>query len=63
MYYLQARGIDKEEAEVMLSLGFINELLGNLPDQAVADYIRPILFKRFDTGTTPCHLLKKGREE
>ncbi len=63
MYYLQARGIDKEEAEVMLSLGFINELLGNLPDQAVADYIRPILFKRFDTGVAPYHLLQKGRKE
>ncbi len=46
--YLRARSIAKEEAELMLSYGFFNELLDNLEHQAVGDYLRPILFKRFD---------------
>ena len=50
MYYLQARGIGKKEAELMLSLGFINELLADLPHQEIAEYIRPVLFSRFDNS-------------
>ncbi len=46
--YLRARAIPKEEAELMLSYGFLNEVLDMLEHQVIADYLRPILFKRFD---------------
>ncbi|PIE44901.1 MAG: Fe-S cluster assembly protein SufD [Gammaproteobacteria bacterium] len=48
LYYLLARGISKTEAELMLSFGFFNEILAKLDNQSIADYIRPILFKRFE---------------
>lgn len=50
LYYLLARGIDKAEAELMLSFGFFNEILAELDNQNIADYIRPILFRRFDSA-------------
>jgi len=46
-FYLRSRGISSAEADVMLSFGFINELLENLKLDAVRDLIRPILAKRF----------------
>ncbi|MBS9778269.1 MAG: SufD family Fe-S cluster assembly protein [Gammaproteobacteria bacterium] len=58
MYYLQARGIDKKEAELMLSLGFINELLLDLEHQEIADYIRPLLFQRVDIENSPITINK-----
>lgn len=42
-FYLQSRGIDAAEAKRMLSLGFVNELIMGLPDQAVADWAQPWL--------------------
>lgn len=42
VYYLQARGIDKAEAERMLGHSFVNELLLNLPP-ALANYLRPLI--------------------
>ncbi len=45
--YLRARGIAKEEAEMMLSYAFFDELLEELEHQEIAEYLRPILFKRF----------------
>lgn len=47
LFYMQSRGISKREAEVMLSFGFINELLEALPHEAIANYLRPILAHRF----------------
>lgn len=47
LYYLCSRGIDRKEAEVLLSFGFINELLNRLDDQAVQEYLRPILARMF----------------
>ena len=47
MFYLQSRGVSKTEAKVMLSFGFINELIDNLPHEAVGDWLRPILAQRF----------------
>jgi len=47
LFYMQSRGISKNEAEVMLSFGFINELLEALPDEAIANYLRPVLAHRF----------------
>lgn len=46
-FYLQSRGISAAEADVMLSFGFINELLENLELDAIRDLIRPILAQRF----------------
>ena len=40
-FYLQSRGISAAEAKRMLSLGFVNELIMGLPDQAVADWAQP----------------------
>ena len=42
-FYLQSRGIPLAEAKRMLSLGFVNELIMSLPDQAVADWAQPWL--------------------
>ena len=47
VFYLQSRGVSQREAEVMLSFGFINELLQSLPDSAVSKYLRPILAQQF----------------
>jgi len=47
VHYLKTRGISEEEAMVMLSFGFINELLEKLKLQQVADYCRPKLATRF----------------
>ncbi len=46
--YLRARAIPKDEAELMLSYGFFNEVLADMEHECVADYLRPILFKRFE---------------
>lgn len=46
-FYLQSRGISAAEADVMLSFGFINELLENLELDAIRNLIRPILAQRF----------------
>ncbi|HCB41778.1 MAG TPA: Fe-S cluster assembly protein SufD, partial [Pseudomonas sp.] len=47
MYYLQSRGVSKADAITMLSFGFINELLNQVPEQAVQDYLRPRLVSLF----------------
>jgi Fe-S cluster assembly protein SufD len=47
LYYFLSRGISRQEAEVMLSFGFINELLNQVHHQEIGDYLRPLLAKRF----------------
>lgn len=47
LFYFQARGISKQEAEVMLSFGFINELLDALNDEPVQQLLRPMLAELF----------------
>lgn len=47
LYYLCSRGIPRKEAEVMLSFGFINELVDKIDHQPVRDYLRPILAALF----------------
>ena len=49
LFYFQARGISKKEAEVMLSFGFINELLDGLADEPVQLLLRPMLANLFAT--------------
>ena len=60
-FYLQSRGISKQEANVILSFGFINELLQALPHKAITHLLRPVLARRFgrDTDELSSHLLDK----
>lgn len=46
-YYLQSRGLSRAEADVMLSFGFINELLEQIAQPVVHDYLYPRLAKLF----------------
>ncbi|MFT5604973.1 MAG: Fe-S cluster assembly protein SufD [Paracoccaceae bacterium] len=52
LYYLQSRGLDRQRAEVMLSYGFINELLEQIPHSVIRDYLTPrvsaLFVKKFD---------------
>ncbi|MFL0801599.1 MAG: Fe-S cluster assembly protein SufD [Agarilytica sp.] len=47
MHYLRTRGVSEKEARMMLSFGFINELINNINDKAVADYLRPQIAELF----------------
>lgn len=47
LYYLLARGISREQAQVMLNFGFINELVDAMPNQVLAEWLRPQLRQRF----------------
>lgn len=47
LHYFKTRGISEREAEVMLSFGFINELLNEIKNDALVQYLRPLLAKRF----------------
>lgn len=60
MFYLQSRGVSKAEAKVMLSFGFINELIDNLPHEAVGDWLRPILAQRFGRDSELNDALAQG---
>lgn len=51
MHYLQSRGIPRDEAEVMLSFGFINELLQEVAQPAVRAYLAPRLAQMFSTSS------------
>jgi Fe-S cluster assembly protein SufD len=46
-YYLQSRGLSRSEAEVMLSFGFVNELLEQIAEPQVHDYLLPRLAALF----------------
>lgn len=47
LYYLQSRGVSRREAEVMMRFGFINELLEQIVEPSVQDYLRPHLARLF----------------
>ena len=47
LHYMKTRGISESEAKVMLSFGFINELINQIPHNMVIDMIRPKLVQRF----------------
>ncbi len=46
-FYLQSRGIGEDDAQIILSFGFINELLDALPHEAIGHWLRPMLAERF----------------
>lgn len=47
LHYLRSRGVSREEAEVMLGFGFVNEVLENVRLEALRDALRPLLARRF----------------
>ncbi|WP_439100765.1 Fe-S cluster assembly protein SufD [Congregibacter sp.] len=47
MHYMRTRGVSQAEAEVMLSFGFINELIDGLGLESLKSYLRPLLAARF----------------
>jgi Fe-S cluster assembly protein SufD len=47
MHYLQTRGVSRDEAEIMLSYGFINEVIDSIALEPLREYLRPLLAKRF----------------
>lgn len=58
LHYLRTRGVSRAEAEVMLSFGFINQLIEALELGSVRDYLRPLLASRFaGRGSLARHLL------
>jgi len=52
LFYLQSRGVSRAEAEVMMSFGFINELLQQVAEPAVQEYLLPRLAKLFGRDQT-----------
>ena len=46
LHYLRTRGIAEDEARVMLSFGFINEVIDTIRCERVRDYLRPLLARR-----------------
>lgn len=65
LYYLQSRGLSRSEAEVMLSFGFINELLEQINQPAVHDYLQPrlaALFGRDNSLNEASNLLGVGND-
>lgn len=47
LHYLRTRGVARAEAEVMLSFGFINELIDGIALEPLRRYLRPRLARRF----------------
>lgn len=47
LFYMQSRGISRKEAEIMLSYGFINELVSDIKLEPLQEYLRPMLAKLF----------------
>jgi Fe-S cluster assembly protein SufD len=46
---MKTRGIDAEEAQTLLSYGFINEVVNTIRIDALRDFLRPLLASRFAT--------------
>ncbi len=46
LHYLRTRGVGLEEAEVMLSYGFINELVDALDNESLKAFLHPLLAAR-----------------
>lgn len=51
MFYLMSRGISEADARSMLSFGFINELIDQVAEPAIRDYLRPRLTALFGEGS------------
>ncbi|RUO25456.1 Fe-S cluster assembly protein SufD [Aliidiomarina minuta] len=49
LYYLRSRGIPRSQALVMLNFGFIQELVAQMPNQALVNWLQPLLKARFES--------------
>ena len=49
-FYLRSRGISAQEADIMLSFGFINELLESIPLDALRTKMRPLMAEQFSSN-------------
>lgn len=58
LYYLRARGIALQDAKVMLSFGFINELFNTIQLKPLADHLRPQLVHLFGQGSQLARYLR-----
>lgn len=47
LYYLLSRGINRSQALVMLNFGFIQELIEQMPNEALRTWLQPQLHTRF----------------
>ncbi|NMH59007.1 Fe-S cluster assembly protein SufD [Alteromonas ponticola] len=47
LFYLLSRGISRQKALVMLNFGFIQELVNDIPNKAIASWLQPKLSERF----------------
>ncbi len=46
LHYLRSRGVSRSEGEIMLSFGFINEVIESVRSEALRDYLQPMLAGR-----------------
>lgn len=64
MFYLQSRGVSRQEAQVMLSFGFINEVLREFPSLEIQNYLRPKLARVFGRDDSlVSHLLHDDQDD
>lgn len=52
IYYLRSRGIPDAQANLMLNFGFINELIDDMPQKLLAEWLRALLKIRFELMNT-----------
>ncbi|RUO34720.1 Fe-S cluster assembly protein SufD [Aliidiomarina soli] len=48
LYYMLSRGISRSQALVMLNFGFVQELIEQMPNKALRDWLQPKLKTRFE---------------
>jgi len=47
LYYMLTRGVPRSKALVMLNFGFIQELINDMPNAAIREWLLPVLSERF----------------
>ncbi|MFN2286788.1 MAG: SufD family Fe-S cluster assembly protein, partial [Chromatocurvus sp.] len=47
VHYLRSRGISRSEAQVLLSFGFVNELVSGVRSEALRGFLQGLLAARF----------------
>jgi len=63
-FYLRSRGISAKEADILLSFGFINELIDSMPLEALRLQLRPILVHQFtDDASLTRHIVAAQEAE
>jgi Fe-S cluster assembly protein SufD len=49
LHYLRSRGISRERAQVMLSFGFINQVIDTVRNESLREYLQTLLNDRFSS--------------